>query len=617
MIRDSLLVNRYIEIARKREVPPDSAIKIARTALVLAKKRGFKKETGVIWYVIGNKLLQKGDRAGCQPYIDSISMLNAQLKDGELTCVQNTLAARKSYSSNDFAKAALYYFRAIQPVRENKVDNPRTIAVLYQNLGVLMTALKEDSMANSYLSIAREYVLKIKPVDSPMLLNVILCQAGTYVKLDSNDAIGYYKDAYAIARNLHDSLLSYTILLNLTESYIFHRQYDSAEYYFHLAQSVTQPGISIIRTELVSGYLAFLKKDYATSILHLKQALKLTNGEENQTLEVIYEGFSDTYAALGDYRKAYEFHQKWMDQHTLLYDGQKKVVADFMLNFQALEHEKNMIQKQAEISFRDTALKKQQSWIAAMCVVSGLLCIILILAYRNYRHKKSFLNQQMHSLLQDQEIARLKAEAEGADKERSRIAYDLHDGVLVRLANVKMNLTGSPEAAVNAHYQDVIGQLDIATRELRNTAHNLMPEILLEDGLAQAIFYFCKATEQASGLHIKFQQIGPPLPQLVIQAETAVYRIVQGLVQNIVQHAGATASLVQLQYADNLCSITVEDNGRGMPHTENNKGYGIRSIRNRVKILQGTFDIESEQGQGTTVYLEFDVRPFLNHSGAA
>jgi len=130
MIRDSLLVNRYIEIARKREVPPDSAIKIARTALVLAKKRGFKKETGVIWYVIGNKLLQKGDRAGCQPYIDSISALNAQLKDGELTCVLNTLAARKSYSSNDFAKAALYYFRAIQPVRENKVDNPRTIAVL-------------------------------------------------------------------------------------------------------------------------------------------------------------------------------------------------------------------------------------------------------------------------------------------------------------------------------------------------------------------------------------------------------------------------------------------------------------------------------------------------------
>lgn len=613
-MRDSVLVSQYMSIAKKRNVPPDSALKILNTALVLARKSGLQKETGLIWYTMGTKLLQKGQFADCQACIDSISFLNERLKDGELACILHTLAARMHHTSSNYAKAALHYFRAIQAVQENKIDNPRPVAVLYQNLGALLIALKEDSLAGSYLSLAKEYALRIEPLDSPFLVNIMLSQAVTHVKLNSDEAIRYYKEAYTIAQQLRDSLVSYSILINLTQSYILHKQFDSAEHYFHLAGSFAQQGVTSIKTESIAGLLAFAGKDYTVSLMHLQKALDLTKGNEYQSLEGIYGGFSDVYAALGNYRQAYEFLKKYEEQYKLHNDDQKKIVADFMLNFQALEHEKRSMEQQAEISSRDTAMKKQRFWIAAMGVISSLLCIILILAWRNYQNKKSLLNQQMHSLLQEQEIERLKAEAEGADKERSRIAYDLHDGVLVRLANVKMNLAGFPEAAGKA---EIVGQLDIATRELRNTAHNLMPEILLEGGLAQAIFYFCKTTEQASGLPVRFQQIGTPLPKLTILAETAVYRIVQGLVQNMIQHAGATASLVQLQYANHLCSITVEDNGRGMTGPENSEGYGIRSIRNRVKILQGNFDLKSKQGEGTTVYFEFDVRPFLHDSAAA
>ena len=89
-----------------------------------------------------------------------------------------------------------------------------------------------------------------------------------------------------------------------------------------------------------------------------------------------------------------------------------------------------------------------------------------------------------------------------------------------------------------------------------------------------------------------------------------MYRIVQELVQNITKHAQATTSLVQLHYRDSFCSITVEDDGRGILVANDNDGYGLKSIRNRVKVLHGIFDIQTRDESGTTAYVELDVRPF-------
>jgi len=613
LAHDKLLLRQYSKELENESLPLDSAQKILARSMALAQKHRLTSTIGHIWNAMAARKYQQGDFDGCRHYLDSAFALNYRLNDPDLTFVLNKLAATMYQATSNYGKAASCYFRAVQVIRENKVKSQVAIARLYNNLGVFMIYLNDDSLAKKYLLLARQYTFKAKPVDSALFISIMVALGTSQLEKDTIAAMGYFKEAYSMAGNFNNSLLSNMTLTNLSMSYVMTGQYDSAAHFLSLVKSATPSGASLVKTEAITGLIACRKKEYITAEKHLLKALALAQGEKYDILDMIYETLSQVYAALGQYKQAYVFHKKYMEQYLLLKGGDKRMVADFLLNFQALENEKTIARKQAEISLREAALKKQRWWIVAMCVVSCLLGIILLLAYRNYRHKKSLLGQQMHSLLQEQEIEHLKAQAEGADKERSRIAYDLHDGVLVRLANVKMNLSVILESTLSPGYPNVMEQLDMAVRELRNTAHNLMPEILLEDGLAQAVFYFCKATEQASGLHIRFQQIGSSLPKLVMLAETSVYRIVQGLVQNIIQHAAATASLVQLQYADNLCSITVEDNGRGIADPENSEGYGIRSIRNRVKILQGNFDIESEWGRGTTAYLEFDVRPFLHH----
>lgn len=614
-IRDTILMYNYRKAASKGAVSPDSALVLLNKAVFLAKKHELRKQAVHIWRSMGWRKLQQGDVAACKRYLDSAFALNDQLKDPELTCELNDLAAEVYARTSDYGKAATCYFRAVQAVEENKIENESAVAKLYNNLGIFMLYLTEDSLARKYLLLARQHVFRMRPVDSGMLINLHVLLGNAQLERDTLAAMGYFREAYKMADKFNDLSLSNMALVNLSMSYIRIRQYDTAAYFLNLARANIPPGGSLATMDAIAGQIAYYRGEYTIAERHLLHALNLTHEETDEIVEMVYQTLSDIYAARGEYEQAYKYHKKFMEQYVTHKGDVKKTITNFMLNIQALEHEKTIFQKQAEISSGEAAIKRQRSWIAIMCLVSVLLCVILIMAYRNYRNKKSLLSEQMRVLLQEQEIERLKAEAEGADNERSRIAYDIHDGVLVRLANVKMNLSGLPVLAGNSHYRDIVDQLDMATRELRNTAHNLMPEILLEEGLEQAIFYFCKATEQASGLSIKFQLVGTAIPKLQPLVQTSIYRIVQGLIQNVIQHAKATDCLVQLQYADYLCSITVEDNGQGMDNISQEEGYGFKSIRNRVKILMGTFDIDSAKGQGTTVYLEFDVRPFILHWG--
>jgi two-component system NarL family sensor kinase len=140
-----------------------------------------------------------------------------------------------------------------------------------------------------------------------------------------------------------------------------------------------------------------------------------------------------------------------------------------------------------------------------------------------------------------------------------------------------------------------------------------LPDILLEEGLAEAVYYFCKNLKQNTGLEIDFQLYGQ-IPRLTPDFELSVYRIIQELVHNIIKHAKARLALVQITCQDRHLSITVEDDGVGIPSALLNerKGFGLRTVRARVKTLMGHLDVRSEEGKGTIVYLEFDIQNSLN-----
>ncbi len=286
----------------------------------------------------------------------------------------------------------------------------------------------------------------------------------------------------------------------------------------------------------------------------------------------------------------------------------EKSVLSLQTKYLTSEKDKQLIQKQLIIAKQQTHLAKKNTWIWA--IISGFIMfgIILLLLYR---HKQKLQRERINRLEHEKEIRQMQAMISGEEKERTRLGRELHDGIVSQLLSVKLSLNAlqnqKDKPLQREDLNETLQQLEDATAELRKTAHNLMPEILLQGGLASAIHLFCHKISKGSGIDIEFQAPGF-IPQLVDEFELSIYRIIQELVQNAVKHAQATQLMVQLSSQDGLLHIAVEDNGIGL-HLNNDNGdnYGLKNLMARLKTMNGNMDILNPPQGGTVINLEFDI----------
>src|SRR5690606_7365869 len=140
-------------------------------------------------------------------------------------------------------------------------------------------------------------------------------------------------------------------------------------------------------------------------------------------------------------------------------------------------------------------LGRKNTWIWITSLSILLLGITIILLYRNNRHKQYLQEEKIRVLMQEQEIKLLKAMMTGEEKERTRLGRGWHDGVGGLLSAIKINLSTmrihNQTLAETEHFRNVLELVDEATGELRKTAHNLMPEVLLKGGITEAVNNFC------------------------------------------------------------------------------------------------------------------------------
>lgn len=208
-----------------------------------------------------------------------------------------------------------------------------------------------------------------------------------------------------------------------------------------------------------------------------------------------------------------------------------------------------------------------------------------------------------------------EAVLKGEEKERTRLARDLHDGLGGMLSgikysfqNMKGNLILTQENAQD--FERSMDMLDSSIREMRRVAHNLMPEALVKFGLDTALKDFFKEINRSGILKVRYQSIGLDTTSLDQTLSITVYRIIQELINNTIKHAGASEAVVQISLSDGQLSITAEDNGKGfdLAKVKGVKGIGWSNIQNRIDFLKGTFDIRSVPGHGCSVQIELPCK---------
>ncbi|PJJ58837.1 PAS domain-containing sensor histidine kinase [Hymenobacter chitinivorans] len=223
------------------------------------------------------------------------------------------------------------------------------------------------------------------------------------------------------------------------------------------------------------------------------------------------------------------------------------------------------------------------------------------------------LEKENLALQLSQQKQLLNAVLETQEFERRRIAESLHNGLAQVLYATKLHLEQIQPFPESPAFRQVLqakeraGQfLSEAIKATRTISHELIPTTLEDFGLAAAINDVCQHMSHGA-LRIQCQVTGIA-PALDKYLELALYRLVQELVNNIVKHAQATTARVVVAREEGAIRLTAQDNGRGFdPQRLSSKGFGLKTIRDRVKLLGGTTDIVSAQGQGTTVSIWFPV----------
>jgi PAS domain S-box-containing protein len=206
------------------------------------------------------------------------------------------------------------------------------------------------------------------------------------------------------------------------------------------------------------------------------------------------------------------------------------------------------------------------------------------------------------------------------ERERRRIAVDLHDRIgqslalaQIKLSSVREAVSGAPRAAID----EAVELIAQSVTDTRTLTFELSPPVLYDLGLKEALAWLVEEVEKQHGLRIELVDDAADKP-LDDATAALVFRAVRELLMNVLKHAKAGTARVSLRRTNDDVDIEVEDKGVGFDATDlaprpGSGGFGLFSVREQINRLGGTVEVVSAPAQGTCVTMRVPVKGKANH----
>lgn len=279
--------------------------------------------------------------------------------------------------------------------------------------------------------------------------------------------------------------------------------------------------------------------------------------------------------------------------------------------------ERRIIEQDLALTFAAEQDRRKSLQRNAFIGATVLLAFIAILLFRSVRNRQRLAkkqvelhNEQVDRLLSQQEMASMNAMLEGQEKERDRVAKELHDRLGSMLGGIKAQL-GALEERVeqvnhDAQFLKVNRLLDETVGELRQISHDMAASTLNRFGLVKALNDLRETVHINGRLDVELSLFG--LDQHMDRGlEITIYRIVQELVSNVLKHANARELSIAVTRGPGRISVIVSDDGRGFDPTAAVDGIGLSNVRARAAAMGAQVTVNSAPSKGTTVSIEGPV----------
>lgn len=602
---DTAEINRLIKVAAGF-TDLDSSINIYKELLSLGMTVKSDSFTNGFLLKLGEFYLRKGECVKAFEYTQQ-----ALHYDSSLSLIDQANdyvhLAGVYFAVGDYVSASENLYIALDLLKRSPVSGQMQYPIIYRLLGRINFRIRQDEKALFYFNLGE--VIARRDDYKNLLAFILLSKGEYYTSLHKTDsAEECLNEAASIAVKINRLDIKAEANEGLGKNSIEAKDYSKAVRYLQLVVNDYRH----IDTTIVidaSYYLAeamYRMKKYNDAETILGAALKAaTRRRLKDNALKGYATLAAVYKATGQYAKAMESMEQLNALKDSLVSADKAEAIDIMeIKYQTAQKDKQLANSQLLIALQNSEIARKDMW---MFIIAGIVLLLLLASAGAYLHT---LNRQRH-LEKENKIVALKAAIQGGDVERARLARELHDGVggmlstaMIRLSAVWNN--SAVAAFTESEYTEAMNILHEVGDEIRKTAHNLMPAALIQQSLPDAIAAYCNSLKLKQ-LKVRFQHYGL-FDDLSQDYKLNIYRIIQELIKNIIQHAKAENAFVQLIRHEDTLIVSVEDDGVGFVEKECSKGQGLYNIKSRVRSIDGQFTLESKPGCGTSVFIEF--KPF-------
>ncbi|WP_417354622.1 sensor histidine kinase [Flavobacterium sp.] len=476
--------------------------------------------------------------------------------------------------------------------------------------------LHPEKYLNEYLDYAR------KSNDSLKLAKAYIEIASIKISSEeSEESYEYFQKAKKINKRLGNKELESQIDNNLAALYNdFLNEPDSALFYLKkdliYIKSKPNNNYDICTNYINQAASYYYLGDFTTSIQLLKAADTIPINEYPIGIKsMINKILSLNYVEKNDYKNAYEAYIEYKSfEDSISAHEQSLTISEMETKYQTRETElKN------EVLTAEVKTGKILVYIFIGLLIASLVIGFLIIKNARRRvyiskQEKLIEQQKLEKALKEFELNSIDLMLEGQEKERERIANDLHDNLGSMLATLKMNFEhlrmrkNEIREEEDKLYDRTDQLIEDAYQKVRSIAHAKNAGVFANEGLIPTIRKMAGKISIPGKLTIEVLAVGFN-KRLENKSEIAIFRMVQELSTNIIKHSKATEASIQLTNHDDNINIIIEDNGVGFKSTTapSSNGMGLNTITKKVEQLGGTFTIDSTPGKGTTIIIDLPI----------
>jgi len=524
------------------------------------------------------------------------------------------------YEKGEYDSCVSYFLKADEIFDNPKIFEDKTLTQrvldkkksdLYSNISSVFNTLKNLPKADEYID--KAIVIAESYKNASVIANYMQQKADNYY--ENGDIEKALRVRLKYLQQLEIASFSKTPLQgayqNIAQEYFELGKMDSSAIFaMKSLRTAEELGIKdgIANANWQLGRIAMKENKISAAYGYIAKCADFLENSENPTDKMsYYDVMRELMFAQGRYKEAYVYFEKFKNlSDTILSSERTKEFSEREAKYQS-EKKDNQIKNQ------QLAIRQKNTLNYVLIGSAVALGLLILLSYRTYKQKQKLQQQRISELETEKQLTATEAVLKGEEKERTRLAKDLHDGLGGMLSGIKYslntmkgNLIMTPDNA--QAFERSMDMLDSSIKEMRRVAHNMMPEALVKFGLDTALKDLCNDTQQSGALEVTYQSINMEHAEVDQTTSITIYRIIQELINNVMKHAGARTAIVQVSKTNGAISITVEDDGKGFDSSilGKSRGIGWSNIQSRVDFLKGKLDIQSAPGKGTSVHIELD-----------